>query len=98
MPYRPTLSGPEQSCRRLVPFTPLIAKEIRSRIDPGLRLNLECEYWNQDDSVARVIENLVDLVRAIDNSSNKTRGLRKDPFRCNDSRFLSCHACMDRLP
>jgi hypothetical protein len=70
MPDRPTLSGPEQSRRCFVPFTPLVAKEIRTGFDPGLRLDLECEYGNQDDGVARVIEDLVDIVCTIDGSSN----------------------------
>src|SRR5215211_8722809 len=98
MPNRPTLSSPEQSRRCLIPFAPLVAKEIRTRLDPGLGLDFECKHGYQNDGVARVIEDLIDIVSAVDCSSNKTSGLGKYPFRGNDSRFLRRHAGMDSLP
>src|SRR5215213_10749735 len=94
----PTLPGPEQSRRRLISFAPLVAKKIRTSIDPGLGLDLECEHRNQNDGIASVIENLVDIVCAIDGWRDKTCRLRKCPFCRNYSRFLGLDTRVDGLP
>jgi hypothetical protein len=72
--------------------------DIRSGFDPGPSLDFKCEHRNQNNRVARVIEDLVDIVCAIDGSRNKTCRFDKGPFRRNDSRFFGRHARMDSLP